>query len=218
MAGTGPLLHFDADAPAYYYSNRMARAYLLGLEDVLGKNGVNAVLNFAGLKQRVNSYPPDDLELGFEFAELSGIQQALEEMYGPRGGKGIAMQAGRTTFKYGLQDFEAVIGIADLALRLIPLGMKIKIGAETFAGIFNRFSDQVVVLEEYGDHYIWNNERCAVCWGRHTKMPCCHLAVGILTEGLHWVSGGHEFRVEEIACIGSGDPACRFYIAKRPIR
>ena len=155
MAGTGPLrLHLEPNAPRYYYSNRMARAYLLGLEEVLGRNGVSAVLNFAGLRHRIHNYPPNDLELGFEFAELSSIQQALEEMYGPRGGKGLAMQAGRATFKYGLQDFEAVIGIADLALRLIPLGMKIKIGAETFAGIFNRFSDQIVVLEEFEDHYL----------------------------------------------------------------
>jgi len=215
---TGPLLIPKGDAPPYYYSNRMARAYLLGLEDVLGKNGVNAVLNFAGLKHRVNGYPPNDLELGFEFRELSSIQQALEDMYGIRGGRGLAMQAGRATFKYGLQDFEGVIGIADLALRLIPLGIKIKIGAETFVSIFNRFSDQIVVLEEFSDHYIWNNERCAVCWGRRTDTPCCHLAVGILKEGLHWVSGGHDFLVEEVACIATGDPACQFYIAKKPIR
>ncbi len=216
MAGT--LLRINPNTPSYYYSNRMARAYLLGLEDVLGRNGVSAALNFAGVRHRVNNYPPNDLEPGFDFVELSSIQQALEEMYGPRGGKGIAMQAGRATFKYGLQDFEAVIGIADLALRLIPLGMKIKIGAETFAGIFNRFSDQIVVLEEFSDHYMWNNERCAVCWGRHTEGPCCHLAVGILAEGLRWVSGGHEFRVEETACIAAGDAACRFHIAKKPIR
>lgn len=214
---TGPLLHLEPDAPAYYYSNRMARAYLLGLEEVLGKNGVNAVLNFSGMKHRVNNRPPNDLELGFEFRELSSIQEALEEMYGRRGGRGLAMRAGRATFKYGLQDFEGVIGIADLALRLIPLGMKLKIGAETFASIFNRFSDQVVVLEEFADHYVWNNERCAVCWGRHSDGPCCDLAVGILREGLHWISGGRDFRVEEFTCIARGDPACRFRIPKRPI-
>lgn len=215
---TGPLLKLEPEAPRYYYSNRMARAYLLGLEEVLGKNGVHALLNYAGLRHRVNNYPPNDLALGFEFAEFSGIQQALEEIYGRRGGRALAKRAGRATFKYGLREFEGVIGIADLALRLIPLGLKLKIGAETFAGIFNRFSDQIVVLEEHEDHYIWSNERCAVCWGRHSQDPCCDVAVGILEEGLHWVSGGQDFRVEEIACIARGDPACRFYIPKKPAR
>ena len=214
---TGPLLYLEPEAPVYYYSNRMARVYLLGLEEVLGKNGVNAVLNFAGLKHRVSNYPPNDLELGFEFRDLAIIQEALEEMYGRRGGRGLAWRAGRATFKYGLQDFEGVIGIADLALRMIPLGMKLKIGTETFASIFNRFSDQVVVVEEFEDHYIWNNERCAVCWGRHSKDPCCDLAVGILKEGLHWISGGRDFRVEEFTCVARGDSACRFYISKKPI-
>jgi len=215
---TAPLLHQEPDSPTYFYSNRMARAYLLGLEEVLGKNGVNALLNFAGLPHRVNTYPPNDLELGFQFAEFSSIQQALEDMYGRRGGRALARRAGRATFKYGLQEFEAVIGIADLALRLIPLGMKLKIGAETFASIFNRFSDQIVVLEELADHYIWNNERCAVCWGRHSQDPCCDVAVGILEEGMHWVSGGRDFHVEEISCIANGDSACRFYLPKKPLR
>lgn len=203
--------------PQYYYSNRMARAYLQGLEEVLGKNGVHAVLNLAGWPQYVNNYPPSNLELGFPFEAFSGIQQALEEMYGPRGGKALATRAGKATFKYGLAEFDPVLGIADLALRLVPLGMKIRIGANVFAEVFNRYSDQIVRLEEEAEHLIWINERCPVCWGRHAHEPCCHVATGILTEGLHWLSGGKNFRVEEFTCIATGDDACRFRIAKRPL-
>ncbi len=212
---TEPLAGAPEAPPRYYYSNRIARAYLMGLEDVLGKNGVHAVLNLAGLPQYVNNYPPSNFDLGFPFEAFAGIQQALDDMYGPRGGKALATRAGKATFKYGLAEFDPVLGIADLALRLVPLGMKIRIGANVFAEVFNRYSDQIVRLEEEADYLIWINERCPVCWGRHSHEPCCHAATGILTEGL--LSGGKNFRVEEFTCIATGDDACRFRIAKRPL-
>jgi predicted hydrocarbon binding protein len=206
------------DLPSrYHYSNRIARAWLLGLEEVLGKNGVNAVLNLAGWPQYVNNYPLSNLERSFPFEAFSAIQQTLDEMYGPRGGKGLATRAGKAAFKHGLVEFEPVLGIADLALRLVPLSIKIRIGANVFSEVFNKYSDQVVRLEEERDHLIWVNERCPVCWGRHTTEPCCHTARGILEEGLHWLSGGKNLRVEEESCIATGADACRFRITKRPV-
>jgi predicted hydrocarbon binding protein len=47
--------------------------------------------------------------------------------------------------------------------------------------------------------------------------PACFIAVGLLQEGLKWVSGGNEFRVNESKCIALGDPACEFIIQKEPI-
>jgi len=188
----------------------------MGLEEVLGRNGLNAVLNFAKLRHLVDRMPPNNLNKEFSFEEFAAIQEALEEMYGPRGGKGLALRAGRATFKYGLREFGAVLGMADLALRVLPLSVKLRVGLNAFAETFNRFSDQIVRLEEDDQRFIWVNERCPVCWGRHTDAPCCHAAVGILEEGLRWGSGGKTFKVEEITCIAVGDDACRFVIPKTP--
>ncbi|HDN79841.1 MAG: 4-vinyl reductase [Chloroflexi bacterium] len=206
----------EGPLPKYYYPNKMARAYLMGLEEVLGRNGLNAVLNFAKLRHLVDRMPPNNLNKEFSFEEFAAIQEALEEMYGPRGGKGLALRAGRATFKYGLREFGAVLGMADLALRVLPLSVKLRVGLNAFAETFNRFSDQIVRLEEDDQRFIWVNERCPVCWGRHTDAPCCHAAVGILEEGLRWGSGGKTFKVEEITCIAVGDDACRFVIPKTP--
>jgi predicted hydrocarbon binding protein len=38
-----------------------------------------------------------------------------------------------------------------------------------------------------------------------------------LQEAFKWVSGGHEFRVNEDKCIAMGDPVCSFIIQKEPI-
>jgi predicted hydrocarbon binding protein len=202
---------------AYFYPNKMGRIVLLAMEEVMGRNGVNAILNLARLKNLVNSYPPNNFDRQFTFEEVGSIQQALEDMYGPRGARGLALRAGRACFKYGIKEFGPVLGIADLAFRLLPLGMKLKVGFEVFAETFNKFSDQIVRLGEDEENYIWIIDRCPVCWERQTEEPCCHLAVGILQEGLYWVSSGKSFHVEEVECIAKGDVTCTILINKRPL-
>ncbi len=204
-------------APVYYYPNKMGRIILLALEEIMGHNGVNAVLNLAGLHHLINNYPPNNLDLGFPFDDLGAIHQSLEDMYGPRGGRGLATRAGRACFKYGLREFGPVLGISDLAFRLLPLNMKLKVGAEVLANTLNRYTDQIVRLEEDPDHFHVHIERCPACWGRKTDSPCCNLTVGMIQEALFWMSGGKNFVVEETACIAMGDPTCTIRVARHPL-
>ena len=201
----------------YYYPNKMVRIILLAMEEVMGRNGVNAVLNLAQLKHLVNNYPPNNFDRQVTFSELGTLLRSLDIMYGPRGGRGLALRAGRACFKYGLKEFGPVLGIADLAFRLLPLHMKLKVGAEVFSETFNKFSDQVVKLTEHEDHFAWENTRCPICWDRTAETPCCHLAVGILQEALYWVSGGKNFEVYETACVACGDEVCTIVIEKKPL-
>ncbi|MEK7311263.1 MAG: 4-vinyl reductase [Chloroflexota bacterium] len=201
----------------YYYPNKMGRIILLAMEEIMGRNGVNAALNLAKMRHLINNYPPNNFDRQFRFDDIGAIMQSLDDMYGPRGGRGLALRAGRACFKYGLKEFGPVLGIADLAFRLLPLNMKLKVGAEVFADTFNKYTDQRVRLSDDEDQIFWHNERCPICWDRKTDIPCCHLAVGILQESLYWVSGGKNFSVEEIACVARGDDACTIVIDKKPM-
>jgi predicted hydrocarbon binding protein len=201
----------------FYYPNKMGRIVLTAMENIMGRHGVNAILNLAQLNHLVDNYPPNNLDLGFTFDEFSTIQQTIEEMYGVRGGRGLALRAGRETWKFALKEFMPVLGITDLAFRTIPLGIKIKIGLDVFAQTFNRFSDQRVRLGEDERGYLWIIEQCPVCWGRTSETPCCHLAIGLLEQSLDWVSRGRRFMVREEECIASGDGTCTIVISKKPI-
>src|SRR5215831_5462827 len=108
-----------------HYPNKFGLIILKSLEEVMGKNGLNAILNLAGLNNYIENYPPDNLEKGFDFTELSAIGVALEDMYGPRGGRGLALRAGRATFSQGLKNFGALAGVGDLAFKVLPLGAKL---------------------------------------------------------------------------------------------
>jgi predicted hydrocarbon binding protein len=207
----------DVHQPNYYYPNRMGRIILLALEEILGGNGVNAALNQATLSNLIGNYPPHNQNLEFSFQSLSRLQSALDEMYGPRGGRGVALRAGRVCFQHGLREFGPLFGLTDLTFRLLPLQTKLKIGAAAFADVFNKYSDQRVRLESDGRRILWHIERCPLCWERHAESPACSMAVGLLQEALYWVSSGKYFNVEETDCIARGDSACTILIETTPM-
>jgi predicted hydrocarbon binding protein len=205
------------DKSGYLYPNKAGRIYLLALEDVMGKNGVSAILNLAKLESWIDNYPPDNMERGIDFAELSAINAALDELYGPRSGRSMARRAGWATFDQALKNFGALAGVSDIAFKVLPLWRKVRIGLPVLARVFSHISDQINSVEEREDHFIYRIHRCPVCWGRQANTPVCHLAAGLLEESLRWVSGGKNFRVQEMKCIAVGDETCEFVIDKTPI-
>jgi predicted hydrocarbon binding protein len=201
-----------------YYPNKFGLIIIKALEEVMGKNGLNAILNLAGLNEYIDNYPADNLEKQFDFADLSSINIALEEMYGPRGGRGLALRAGRATFADALRNFGALAGAGDLAFKVLPLQAKMRIGIPAMAKIFSQVSDQHSTVEERENEFVYTIHKCPVCQGRTgVDKPVCFVAVGLLQEGLKWVSGGNEFRVNESKCVALGDDVCEFIIQKEPI-
>jgi hypothetical protein len=196
----------------------MARILLLSGDEILGQAGMSAVLNaIPGGSRFVENYPPANQKLEFPFELVAGLQASLELNYGPHGGRGLSMRIGRASFQHGLCEFGPLFGLTDLAFRLLPLKTKLKVGANAFADIFNKHSDQRVRIEDRETHLCWHIERCPVCWGRKTEAPACHLAVGLLQEALYWVSGGKMFNVEEAQCCAVGDSQCSILIDKTPL-
>jgi predicted hydrocarbon binding protein len=202
----------------YFNSNKFARIFLESTREIVGNNGLNTILNYSHLSHLINNLPPDDLGREFDFAHFSMINHALEEIYGMRGGRGIALRIGRTTFADVLKDYGALAGVSDLAFRVLGLQAKIKIGLQAMARIFSEKSDQISSVTETEGAYHYAIERCPVCWGREVEdHPVCYYMIGLLQEGLHWVSGGKEFKISEEKCISLGDASCLFVIQKEPL-
>ncbi len=202
-----------------YYPNKFALITLDAFEQVMGKNGLNAILNLAHLSHLIDNYPPDNLSKEFDFAYYTAINVALEEMYGPRGGRGLALRAGRALFADALRNFGALAGVGDLAFKVLPLPAKLRIGIPAMARIFSQVSDQKSTVTEQDNEVLYTIHKCPVCWQRTSSdKPVCFIAAGLLQEGLKWVSGGSEFRVNESKCMAMGDDVCEFVIQKTPIR
>ena len=200
-----------------YYPNKIARIYLEVLEDIMGKNGLNSVLHAADLDRLIGNYPANDLKKEFDFAEFAALNQGLDDTYGPRGGRVFALRGGKASVKAGLDAFGAAVGISGLAMKVLPLPAKLKIGLPAMARIFTTFSDQTSLVNEESDRYVYTIKQCPVCWGRHADRAICHGAVGLLQGGVHWVSGGRDFTVVETQCKAKGDEDCVFEIIKAPL-
>ena len=54
----------------FFYPNQMGRIILLSMEEVMGRNGVHAVLKLASLLNLVDNYPPDNREREFSFSTV----------------------------------------------------------------------------------------------------------------------------------------------------
>lgn len=202
----------------FYYPDRFGLILFDALEEIMGRNGLNAILNMAGLSQFIDNPPPDNMNKGFDFAFISALNRALEEMYGPRGGRGLQLRLGRVLFAQGLSNFGALVGASDLAFKVLPLQAKLKAGLPAVAKVFDSLSDQTSYVKDTGeDHFHYVIDRCSMCWGRTVERPGGFIAAGIIEEALRWLSGGRTFRVDQMTCMGMGHENCTFAVYKEPI-
>ncbi len=202
----------------YTLPNRLARITLETVEELLTPKGMESLLALAHLQYLIGNYPAPNLERGFDFAEMGALNLGLEELYGPRGGRGLALRAGRTIFANALSHFGALAGVEAMAFKKLPMNLKLKVGLLAIARIFSDLSDQRSSVEEKAHEFHYLVHRNAVCWGRSgEKRAVCFMMVGILQEALNRISSGHEFRVDEAECLAAGGNVCRFVIQKDPI-
>jgi predicted hydrocarbon binding protein len=201
----------------FFYPRKMGRIILLGMEEVMGINGVDALLQLAPLEDFIQKPSPVTTGQSIAVEKVSLLQSTLEQAYGPRGGRGLALRVGRACFKYGLKEYGSMLGLTETAFRLLPLRTKLYTGAKAFADLFNKHTDQKVRVEEKDNKILWHIDQCPLCWNRKADEPICHLAVGLLQEALYWVSGGKVFNVEETACIARGDKSCTIVIDQTPL-
>lgn len=199
------------------YPNRIARAFFLAMQDVMGRNGLTSLLTMANLPAYLEELPPDNLEREFDFAELAALSIGLEEMYGARGGRGMALRIGRAAFSIGIKDFGIMRGIGDPAFRVLPLNKRIDYGLQALATLLTSFSDQKSHVVREDNTYLFVSEVCPFSWGRVSDRPVSHAMVGIIQECLRWASNGYEFSVLQTACHSMGAPNSVFRVNKTAI-
>jgi len=195
----------------YYYPNRIVLNIILALEDVIGRNGVHALLRLAQLPNLVEDYPPGNLNREVGFAALSAINIALEELYGLRGSRGLATQAGRAAFEKELLRSTAALeeNFHDV-VNLPPFEMLYQ-GIPAVTSMYNQLTGQSVSLHKEAGMVILENPACPFCWGRNDQdHPVCFMFVGMLRAGLTWIYSELDYQIKEANCCAKGDHSCKF--------
>jgi predicted hydrocarbon binding protein len=201
----------------FFYPNIWGRSILTSANDILGDNGVNALLNLAGLQEYIDSYPPDNIRKSFPFSHVARLQQALYDMYGSRGARVFATRGGEQTFQHSMDKYDKVQKAALAAMSIGSTEARHRIGLQFFSKFFNTVSDQVVRIDDDEAYWYWIIARCPMCWERTAAEPVCHLGVGVLNAASTWATGGVKFRIQEIDCKAKGDENCVYALDKAPI-
>ena len=184
---------------------------LVAAEEVMGKNGINAVLHASGLDHFINSYPPNDLSPSVKASEYSRFLHAIEEFYG-RASKGMLRRIGKASFQYGVREQPGLMGVTGLVLKLLPEKQRIKLVLNGMINALKKINSEVdIVLEEQGDTVAYVARTCGVCWGRESDQPVCYMYVGTITEAVIYATGV-EHEIVETHCQAKGDEVCRFEI------
>lgn len=201
----------------YFYPNIWGRSILTSAEDILGTNGINALLNLAGLQQYIGNFPPDNIKKAFPFSHVAKLQQALYDMYGSRGARVFATRGGEETFRHSLDKYDKVQKAAQAAMSIGSTETRNRMGLQFFSKFFNTVSDQVVHIDEDHTYWYWVIELCPMCWERKSDEPTCHLGVGVLNAASFWATGGKRFRIAETECSAMGHENCVYAIEKVPL-
>lgn len=200
------------------YPNKLGRLHLAALEDALRRSGFVALLNWSDLPELATDPPPDNWTKAFDFAHIANLDVGLTELYGPRGGRRLALRAGQRFFERGLKEVGLLAGVSDVALRAFPVQTKLKLGLTAVARLFDQSSDQHTWIEEQPRHFTYHIQPCPICWQRHAREPLCYFTAGLLQEATHWFSSGQNFRVRQVFCCAMGHEACVFQIDREPLK
>jgi predicted hydrocarbon binding protein len=193
--------------------NALVRQALVSAQEVMGENGLSAVLNSVGLSRFIGNFPPNNTEPGIKTVEYAKFNQAIEAFYG-RGGKGMLRRIGKASFQYGVREQGALMGVAGAALKLMPQKQRIKFVLNAMVNALKKTNDQVIAWVEETDNKIaYCESTCAICLGRHSTEPICHLYVGSVGEAVRWATD-QEFAILETDCIAKGDKYCRFEVGE----
>jgi predicted hydrocarbon binding protein len=193
--------------------NALVRQAFMSAQEVMGENGLTAVLRSVGLERFIGNFPPNDTNPGIKTTEYARFNEAIESFYG-RAGKGMLRRIGKASFQYGVREQGALMGVAGAALKLMPAKSRIKFVLNGMVSALKKTNPQVDAwVEEDGDRIAYCESTCGICMGRHSDQPICHLYVGSVGEAVRWATD-QEYEVIETHCIAKGDPFCRFEVGE----
>lgn len=187
---------------------------LLGVEDVVGKHGMAAILRQANLSQYIGHYPPSDLAYGgHQLAYMSQLNHALFDIYGRRGARAILTRVGRERWKNAVSENGVLASATKMAMRFLPRRNRIKLALDVASKAYSEQLNTTIRVGEDGECFFWEDLSCGNCIAWQSDAPVCFTTAGFVHGLTAWATEKEEHRVEEVACKAKGDALCRHHIA-----
>lgn len=186
--------------PEKTVSNLIIRMVLDSTEEIIGTNGLKAMLNYGGLIHLYENKPDYTLEKNYTDEEYGKLTSSWYKVLGTSGGKAVFRMIGKSSGKrsIGTGLFES--------FKDLPAREKLFKMVELFALATGRGK----ALQE-GDIIVYDNPACTACTNFTSDTPVCTALNGALDEYAAW-AGVQGVRTVETKCKANGDDTCRYEV------
>ncbi|MHA1131903.1 MAG: V4R domain-containing protein [Candidatus Helarchaeota archaeon] len=171
-------------------------ALLTALHEVMGRDGKNSILRFAGLDQYINQVVPPSIDKTIPFESFKCLINSMNDLLG-HGTDAILYESGRkfaiylSPFGYSLEDVTNKLAI-------------------WLGGIWTVKQEEGLTIVRI------KNNPLVKSLTIHKSRPSCHVISGALAK-IKEESTGEQYIVTEISCEAMGDPYCEFHVRKREV-
>ncbi|MFX1295010.1 MAG: V4R domain-containing protein [Promethearchaeota archaeon] len=168
-------------------------ALLTALHEIMGRDGKNSILRFAGLDEYINQDVPPSIEESISFEIFKSLIKSMNELLG-HGTDAILYESGRK-----------------FAIYLSPFGYSLQ---DVLEKLSNWLGGVWTLQKEENDVSIVLIRNNPISKGVVSTRPSCHVISGALSK-IKEESTGNCYVVKEILCESKGDPQCEFHIRKK---
>lgn len=192
------------------------------VDEMMGHRSLVMLLRQAGLSEYVDNIPPMDDTPSITVGQYSTVLANIYEIFGARGAKPIFLRGGRLGAAEIRKQRPTQFAISGMALKLLPTAKRMQIVLEKLVDQGEEMYGATYKLADEGDAFVLSIEACHYCaaithraqeQGKQITKPVCSIPAAIIDEMMEWATD-QKHLVEEVACIATGDPACRFRVSK----
>ena len=202
--------------------NLLMRIWLETIQEIVGPNGLNAILNHANIKVYIDNFPPDNDELVIPVGDVKSLRLSLADLFGGKGAQGLQLRVGRKITHNFIKRRPGIATATKIATRLLSETKKMRLALQHYKEqAEKRVSSSVDTpqyeLQEEEDCFLFINKDNYMSKGVTSQTPVCGVTVGNLQAMMEWITG-HPHKVEEIECRAMGHSADVFRIEKAATR
>jgi len=196
--------------------NSLLYIALVTIEEIMGKNGLNAILNASSMTKFRENIPPNDAEQVNPATDFSSLVKGLIDVIGVKGARAIITNAGRKGFRNIVEQSPELFGLVGMELEKMGTDRE-RISSLLHAITYETnqiFGDGHQTFEEVDGRFIISIHRCSWCHSiQGSEVPICYGEVGFDDEAVFWATK-KRYKVTETACRAMGNEACVFEISE----
>jgi predicted hydrocarbon binding protein len=189
--------------------NNLMNFILTRLEDIVGKNGTDTVLKYAGLDRFIGNYPPRDFNMVEPMENFFMINHALMDIYGENGYLALIRGLGTRTFFAMIEELPWFFEVEDGAMEGLSPEEQFRLMYKTYVDKWTKTAGTSATVEFLDDRIIDTAPGCTNCRGLKTTKPVCVYILDFY-RGMAQHLNVKNMHIEEVTCKAIGDDACQF--------